>query len=43
MSDLAFESGDSSGLGRLERVDPRSVWVHEARDLTPWVKETSTC
>jgi hypothetical protein len=24
-------------LGRIERVDPRQVWGHEARDMTPWL------
>jgi Domain of unknown function (DUF4268) len=24
-------------LGRLETVDPRSIWPHEARDLAPWL------
>ncbi len=28
---------DERGLGRLEPVDPHSVWGHEARDLTPWL------
>jgi len=26
-------------LGRLERVDAREVWGHEARDFTPWLLE----
>lgn len=26
-------------LGRLERVDPRSLWPHEAHDFTPWLVE----
>jgi hypothetical protein len=25
-------------LGKLQRVDPRTVWQHEARDFTPWVR-----
>jgi hypothetical protein len=28
-------------LGRLERVDPRSVWTHEAHDFTPWLLSNS--
>lgn len=30
---------DTLGLGRIERLDPREVWRHEAGDLTPWLLE----
>lgn len=26
-------------LGTLERVDPRTIWPHEAQDFTPWLVE----
>ena len=26
-------------LGRLERVDVRKAWSHEAQDFTPWLAE----
>ncbi|MCC6995525.1 MAG: DUF4268 domain-containing protein [Deltaproteobacteria bacterium] len=26
-------------LGKLTRVDPRTVWKHEALDFTPWLEE----
>ena len=27
----------STSLGRLEKVDVRTIWDHEARDFTPWL------
>ena len=24
-------------LGKLEQMDPRTVWPHEAHDFTPWL------
>ena len=26
-------------LGKLQRVDPRTIWKHEAHDFTPWLVE----
>lgn len=26
-------------LGRLEPVDPRSIWSHEALNFTPWLAQ----
>lgn len=28
-----------TSLGNLVRVDPRTVWKHEAHDFTPWLVE----
>jgi hypothetical protein len=28
---------EGSALGRLEHLDPRTVWKHEAHDFTPWL------
>ena len=36
---MATSPRDRLGLGRLERVDPKSIWRHEARELTPWLLE----
>ena len=27
-------------LGRIEQLNPRSIWPDEARDFTPWLAET---
>ncbi|MBV9662089.1 MAG: DUF4268 domain-containing protein [Acidimicrobiales bacterium] len=32
---------DVEALGRLESLDARKVWVHEAYDFTPWLLENS--
>src|SRR3972149_9012953 len=26
-------------LGKLQRIDAREVWKHEAQEFTPWLKE----
>src|SRR5205809_2535659 len=28
---------NQQSLGRLTRVDPRTVWIHEAQQFTPWL------
>jgi hypothetical protein len=28
-------------VGRIERVELRDVWLHEALDLTPWLLENA--
>src|SRR5919198_446276 len=33
--------GMTVDLGRLEQVDPRTVWVHEAHDFTPWLLDNA--
>lgn len=30
-----------TGLGRLDQVDPRAVWPHEAHDFTPWLLDNA--
>lgn len=30
---------DAQPLGKLEPVDPRDIWQHEAHDFTPWLAE----
>ncbi len=31
----------TTSLSRIETLDPREVWNHEARDFTPWLLENS--
>ncbi len=35
------QQGLSAGLGRLESVDPRTIWPHEAQNFTPWLFENA--
>ena len=30
---------ETPGLGRIEKVDLREAWSHEANDFTPWLAE----
>ena len=34
---MTFGNREPPHLGRLEPLDPRKVWEHEARDFTPWL------
>ncbi len=31
-------SSSVSPLGKLKRIDARTVWKDEAQDFTPWIK-----
>ncbi len=35
----AYTHGMAATLGKLHRVDPRTIWKHEAHDFTPWLAE----
>jgi hypothetical protein len=35
----AYTRGMAATLGKLHRVDPRTIWKHEAHDFTPWLAE----
>jgi Domain of unknown function (DUF4268) len=39
--DFRQRSGGGVALGRLEQVDPRSVWRHEAQNFTPWLLDNA--
>ena len=30
---------ETTGLGRIAKVDLREAWTHEAKDFTPWLAE----
>lgn len=36
---MAYPTCMATQLGKLLRVDPRTVWKHEAHDFTPWLAE----
>jgi hypothetical protein len=37
MTVMAESGAEYPDLGRLEPVDPRSIWPHEALNFTPWL------
>lgn len=36
-NEIDYAAAVSTPLGKLVRVDPRTVWKHEAHDFTPWL------
>ncbi len=38
---MTIEARERVQLGRIEVLDPRSVWVNEAHDFTPWLLENA--
>jgi hypothetical protein len=40
MAEMAGAGGQED-LGRLEPVDPRSIWPHEALNFTPWLAQNA--